>query len=175
MTLSLLTTEVTALHLQVGLGELVPAVRHLVEYERNSLAAADTIAAAEGVVAAQPDVLLHRIVAQFQHLFDCHRLEGVLPALNQVRCSFPLSSLWQAIATTRAGFATMLTMASSRHHTRETLFVADYGTPLPPHAKIGLQGCDCLSQAVAMWKGETFKTTSYMSAVIDSDDKRIFP
>lgn len=71
---------------QVGLGELVPAVRHLVEYERNSLAAADTIAAAEGVVAAQPDVLLHRIVAQFQHLFDCHRLEGVLPALNQVCC-----------------------------------------------------------------------------------------
>ncbi|KAL0019238.1 hypothetical protein WJX79_004955 [Trebouxia sp. C0005] len=73
---------------QVGLGEIVPAVRHLVEYERNSLAAADTIAAAEGVVAAQPDVLLHRIVAQFQHLFDCHRLEGVLPALNQVYVAY---------------------------------------------------------------------------------------
>ena len=70
--------------MQIGLEELVPAVRHLVEYERNSLAAADTIAAAEGVVAAQPDVLLHRIVAQFQHLFDCPRLEGVLPTLNQV-------------------------------------------------------------------------------------------
>lgn len=69
---------------QVGAGELVPAVRHLVEYERSSLAAADTIAAAEGVVAADPDLLLHRIVAQFQHLFDCPRLEGVLPALNQV-------------------------------------------------------------------------------------------
>lgn len=69
---------------QVGAGELVPAVRHLVEYERSSLAAADTIAAAEGVVAADPSLLLHRIVAQFQHLFDCPRLQGVLPALNQV-------------------------------------------------------------------------------------------
>lgn len=59
-------------------------MRHLVEYERSSLAAADTIAAAEGVVAADPDLLLHRIVAQFQHLFDCPRLEGILPALNQV-------------------------------------------------------------------------------------------
>ena len=59
-------------------------MRHLVEYERSSLVAADTIAAAEGVVAADPDLLLHRIVAQFQHLFDCPRLEGILPALNQV-------------------------------------------------------------------------------------------
>jgi hypothetical protein len=111
------------LHLQVGLEELVPAVRHLVEYERNSLAAADTIAAAEGVVAAQPDVLLHRIVAQFQHLFDCHHLEGVLPALNQVTCSFPLSSLRQAIATTRQELALLLAMASSCHHTRENLLL----------------------------------------------------
>ncbi|KAL3157008.1 hypothetical protein ABBQ38_001261 [Trebouxia sp. C0009 RCD-2024] len=71
---------------QVGAGELVPAVRHLVEYERSSLAAADTIAAAEGVVAADPSLLLHRIVAQFQHLFDCPRLQGVLPALNQRAC-----------------------------------------------------------------------------------------
>lgn len=70
--------------MQIGAGELVPAVRHLVEYERSSLAAADTIAAAEGVVAADPGLLLHRIVAQFQHLFDCPRLQGVLPALNQV-------------------------------------------------------------------------------------------
>ena len=69
---------------QVGVGELVPAVQQLVEHERNSLAAADTIAAAEQVVASQPDVLLHRIVAHFQHLFSCPRLEGVLPALNQV-------------------------------------------------------------------------------------------
>lgn len=126
----------TALHLQVGLGELVPAVRHLVEYERTSLAAADTIAAAEGAVAAQPDVLLHRIVAQFQHLFDCHRLEGVLPALNQVRCCFPLSSLWRAIATPREDFASMLTMASICHHTTENTFLADYGTSLLPHAKL---------------------------------------
>ena len=73
-----------AVTLQVGEGELVPAVRQLVEHERNSLAAADTIAAAEHVVASQPDVLLHRIVAHFQHLFSCPRLEGVLPALNQV-------------------------------------------------------------------------------------------
>lgn len=70
--------------MQVGVGELVPAVKHLVEYERSSLAAADTIAAAQGVVSSDPDVLLHCIVAQFQHLFDCPRLEGVLPALNQV-------------------------------------------------------------------------------------------
>jgi hypothetical protein len=122
--LSLPGTEVKALHLQVGLGELVPAVRHLVEYERNSLAAADTIAAAEGVVAAQPEVLLHRIVAQFQHLFDCHRLEGVLPALNQVRCSLPLSSLWQDIATPRQELPLLLAMASSCHHKQDLVYRA---------------------------------------------------
>lgn len=66
-----------------------PAVKYLVEYERSSLAAADTIAAAEGVVAADPDLLLHRIVAQFQHLLDCPKLEGVLPALNQVPSPHP--------------------------------------------------------------------------------------
>ena len=71
--------------MQIGVGELVPAVKHLVECERSGLAAADTIAAAQGVVATDPDLLLHRIVAQFQHLFDCPRLEGVLPALNQVQ------------------------------------------------------------------------------------------
>ena len=130
----------TALHLQVGLGELVPAVRHLVEYERTSLAAADTIAAAEGVVAAQPDVLLHRIVAQFQHLFDCHRLEGVLPALNQVRCSFlcphcgkPLPSQektllqcspWQALATTQQKTLLLLTMACHCHHMQKLVYRA---------------------------------------------------
>lgn len=54
------------------------------EFERHSLAAADTIAAAKDIVHTQPDVLLHRFVAQFQHLFDCPRLEGVLPAMNQV-------------------------------------------------------------------------------------------
>ena len=124
MALSLPGTEVKALHLQVGLGELVPAVRHLVEYERNSLAAADTIAAAEGVVAAQPEVLLHRIVAQFQHLFDCHRLEGVLPALNQVRCSLPLSSLWQDIATPRQELPLLLAMASNCHHKQDLVYRA---------------------------------------------------
>lgn len=67
------------------MSELIPTVRQLVEHERNSLAAADTIAAAEQVVAAEPDVLLHRIVGHFQHLFSCPRLEGVLPALNQVQ------------------------------------------------------------------------------------------
>ena len=102
----------------------MPAVRHLVEYERNSLAAADTIAAAEGVVAAQPEVLLHRIVAQFQHLFDCHRLEGVLPALNQVRCSLPLSSLWQDIATPRQELPLLLAMASSCHHKQDLVYRA---------------------------------------------------
>ena len=69
---------------EVGTAELVPTVRQLVEHERNSLAAADTIAAAQEVVASQPDVLLHRIVAHFQHLFSCPRLDSVLPALNQV-------------------------------------------------------------------------------------------
>jgi len=120
------------LYLQVGLGELVPAVRHLIEYERNSLAAADTIAAAEGVVAAQPDVLLHRIVAQFQHLFDCHRLEGVLPALNQVRSSF------------------ILTVASHCHHKRRMCFVALHGKQLPPQEKDFL--CCSPWQAVATTK-----------------------
>ena len=83
--------------MQVGVKELVPAVRQLVEFECSSLAAADTIAAAEGIVAADPDLLLHRIVAHFQHLFDCPSLEGILPALNQVltaRC--PQTSLTQS-------------------------------------------------------------------------------
>ena len=59
-------------------------MRHLVELECHSLAAAGTITAAQDILHTQPDVLLHRVVAQFQHLFDCPRLEGVLPAMNQV-------------------------------------------------------------------------------------------
>jgi fructose-1-phosphate kinase PfkB-like protein len=62
---------------------MVAAVKQLVAHERKSLQAADTIAAAEQLVGAG-DTLLARVVAHFQHLFDCPRLEGVLPAINQV-------------------------------------------------------------------------------------------
>ncbi|KAK9820170.1 hypothetical protein WJX72_007055 [[Myrmecia] bisecta] len=68
--------------------EMVAQVRHLVDQERHSLQAADTIAAAKDLLQAQPEVLLHRIVAHFQHLFDCRQLDGVLPAMNQVFVSY---------------------------------------------------------------------------------------
>lgn len=169
----------------------MPAVRHLIEYERNSLAAADTIAAAEGVVAAQPDVLLHRIVAQFQHLFDCHRLEGVLPALNQVRSSFflypycgkPLPpqeknvfccSPWQAVATTREGFFLLLTMASSCHHKETKLFVDCCGTTLPPHAKLVDRAVTDSARQLFCGRMKLFATI-YVSAVIDFDKRAHLP
>lgn len=41
-------------------------------------------AAAEAALAAQPDILINRIVAQFQRLFACRSLEGVLPAMNRL-------------------------------------------------------------------------------------------
>lgn len=41
-------------------------------------------AAAEAALAAQPDILINRIVAQFQRLFGCRSLEGVLPAMNKL-------------------------------------------------------------------------------------------
>ena len=40
--------------------------------------------AAEAALAAQPDILINRIVAQFQRLFACRSLEGVLPAMNKL-------------------------------------------------------------------------------------------
>lgn len=63
---------------------LLAAVRQLVDVERAALGAQDTIKAAEGVLAQDPSMLLHRIVQHFQHLFDSPRLEGVLPRMNQV-------------------------------------------------------------------------------------------
>lgn len=41
-------------------------------------------AAAESALAAQPEVLINRIVLQFQRLFGCQGLEGVLPHMNKL-------------------------------------------------------------------------------------------
>ena len=41
-------------------------------------------AAAETVLAAQPDILINRICLQFQRLFGCPSLEGMLPAMNKL-------------------------------------------------------------------------------------------
>lgn len=41
-------------------------------------------AAAETALAQQPEVLINRICLQFQRLFDCRDLEGVLPAMNKL-------------------------------------------------------------------------------------------
>lgn len=48
------------------------------------LALPSSHAAAEAAIAAQPDLLLHRIVLQFQRLFECRGLDGVLPAMNKL-------------------------------------------------------------------------------------------
>lgn len=41
-------------------------------------------AAAEAAIAAQPDLLIHRVCQHFQRLFGCRSLEGILPAMNKV-------------------------------------------------------------------------------------------
>lgn len=64
--------------------DVVSQVQALVKKEQLRAAAADTIAAAEGLVSTNAEALLERIVAHFQHLFSVQRLEGVLPAMNQV-------------------------------------------------------------------------------------------
>jgi hypothetical protein len=67
-----------------GPAATVYAVKRLVEAERAALAAGETIAAAQELM-QDPQQLLHRLVARFQELFDCPKLESVLTCMNQVK------------------------------------------------------------------------------------------
>ena len=77
-------SEVCCVCLIQGCEEIVAQVAGMVEQEQSSSQAAETAAAAEGLVHANAEALLRRIVAHFQHLFGVEHLEGVLPAMNQV-------------------------------------------------------------------------------------------
>ena len=67
-----------------GSESILQYVRELVEAEHRRAAAADTIAAAEGLVRGDAEGLLQRIVAYFQELFSVPQMEGVLTAMSQV-------------------------------------------------------------------------------------------
>ena len=67
-----------------GSEEIIAFIGELVQQEQGRCQAAQSAAAAEGLVQANAEALLHRIVAHFQHLFAVDDLEGVLPAMNQV-------------------------------------------------------------------------------------------
>lgn len=49
-----------------------------------TLPANPLFAAAETALAAQPDILINRICLQFQRLFGCKSLQGILPAMNKL-------------------------------------------------------------------------------------------
>ena len=50
--------------------------------------------AAQGLTAQQPDVLIHRVLAHIQRLFDCQTLDATMARMNQVRfCSSKLGSI----------------------------------------------------------------------------------
>jgi hypothetical protein len=44
----------------------------------------EVLEAAELALAAQPEVLINRICLQFQRLFGCRSVEGILPAMNRL-------------------------------------------------------------------------------------------
>ncbi|GAB4819856.1 hypothetical protein N2152v2_006902 [Parachlorella kessleri] len=72
---------------QPAAGDVVPLVGQLVELERAALHSKEVLQAAEAVLVAQPDLLIHQIVRQFQELFSCKTLEGVLPCMNKLYLS----------------------------------------------------------------------------------------
>lgn len=86
-------------------GLCLQAVRQLVDVERAALGTQETLKAAEGLVASQPDVLVHRIVHHFMHLFDCARMEGVLPRMNQVYVGLNEAKNFQRSLALLLGFA----------------------------------------------------------------------
>lgn len=68
------------------------------------LRAPPALAAAEGVLLAHPDVLVNRIVGQFQRLFGCRGLEGVLPAMNKLYLSHTGASVGGAAGACSAAW-----------------------------------------------------------------------
>lgn len=69
-------------------GKLVVGVRELVEAEQASQISAELRGAAAGLMASEPEGLLQRIIAHFQHLFSCSSLDAVLPTMSQVHTPF---------------------------------------------------------------------------------------
>lgn len=58
-------------------------VKELVQNERKSFLAVETIQGAANRLISDPERLLHRIVEHFQKLFSCPNMEGVIPAMNK--------------------------------------------------------------------------------------------
>ncbi|KAK9857180.1 hypothetical protein WJX84_007612 [Apatococcus fuscideae] len=65
-------------------GRLVVGVRALVEGEQAWQASSELVSAAEGLIASEPQGLLQRVIAHFQHLFSCSSLDAVLPTMSQI-------------------------------------------------------------------------------------------
>jgi hypothetical protein len=59
--------------------------------------------AAQGLTAQQPDVLIHRVLAHIQHLFDCRTLDATMARMNQVRRSAFAIGSGQACDCTELG------------------------------------------------------------------------
>jgi len=67
----------------ISTAELTYAVKRLIEAERAAAAAGHTFAAAAQVL-RDPQELLHHLVARFQELFDCPKLESVDTCMSQL-------------------------------------------------------------------------------------------
>ncbi len=98
-----------------GYEGIMAQVADMVEREQGRSQAEETAEAAEGLVHANAEALLRRIVAHFQHLFAVDALEGVLPAMNQVT---PLSAvlLWSVCCCMDRLTSCLLRVSLSANH-----------------------------------------------------------
>mmetsp|Transcript_31232 Transcript_31232/g.101851 ORF Transcript_31232/g.101851 Transcript_31232/m.101851 type:complete len:304 (-) Transcript_31232:37-948(-) len=64
--------------------ELAAQIRDLIEMERAHLLTKANFQNAEAALKAEPEALVNKICAHFQHLFEVRALDGVLPKMNQL-------------------------------------------------------------------------------------------
>ncbi|KAL4422033.1 hypothetical protein ABPG77_004849 [Micractinium sp. CCAP 211/92] len=120
--------------------EVVPLVASLVELERQVYHSREVIEAAETALVAQPEVLINRICLQFQRLFGCRSLEGVLPAMNKLYLAHTEAQTFLASVRTALGLDPVATLEACANRL-EQLLVDNRGalaSMLParePHAK----------------------------------------
>ncbi|GMH32940.1 hypothetical protein BSKO_00774 [Bryopsis sp. KO-2023] len=104
-----------------NLSDLVEAVGELIQHERKSLMAVETIQGAHSAIVADPATLLHRIVGHFQKLFDCPNLEGVIPAMNKVYMAVTESRNFLRSLSGILGFETEHSIAACLNRVRDLL------------------------------------------------------
>ncbi|PRW56849.1 basal body [Chlorella sorokiniana] len=102
-------------------GEVVPLVAQLVELERSVFHSREVLEAAEAALAAQPDILINRIVAQFQRLFACRSLEGVLPAMNKLYLQHTEAQTFLASLRTALGLEPSATLEACANGLEQAL------------------------------------------------------